>query len=141
MIYFYFFVVENPHVSLELSYKLDYWQTICILVFTSQNIYHQLLLKESNFFLTYKNRSLQQATKKLPKLIKVLKYWKLGFNDWLNVCCFKSRSRLFHSYWKSPFPMKGCKKKIRPEIKINHLLFRHTLFKAFKLPNKGVFRY
>lgn len=41
--------------------------------------------------------------------IKVLKYWKSGFNDWLIVCCFSSHSRIFHLYRGSPFSLKGCK--------------------------------
>ena len=40
-------------------------------------------------------------------MINWLNEWLI---DWLIVCCFSSRSRIFHSHRESPFPVKGRSK-------------------------------
>ena len=69
-----------------------------------------------------------------PYKIKVLRYWKPGFYDWLIDRCFFSRSWIFHSHRESSFPMRG-----RPKNNNNYLLFIGTLFQALKLSSKRYF--
>ena len=68
----------------------------------------------------------------LESLIKGLKYWKLGFNDLLFVCCFLSRLKLFLSYRESPVPVKGRLK----SNKYQPCAFQAHTIPSFKLTSK-----
>ena len=136
--------VYNMTVTFEISSLCDTWNPSnlipCVCGMTqNQNNYRSLWTKMLPMWKHYFTKMflaiflLVYVLKTKPKVLWILKSGLSWLNDWLIewlidwliVCCFSSRSRIFHSYRESPFPMKG-----RSKVNINHLLLRHTLFQS-----------
>ena len=116
-------------VTFEISSLCDTWNPSnlipCVCGMTqNQNNYRSLWTKMLPMWKHYFTKMflaiflLVYVLKTKPKVLWILKSGLSWLNDWLIewlidwliVCCFSSRSRIFHSYRKSPFPVKGRSK-------------------------------